>query len=83
MTEVTVYFHAKSFEVKLFKARYFERRICLKLTKFKQNQNKVNSANFLKRYTYTTNSIFKSVGPLVLFLKAYHIEDFNSKNVES
>ena len=26
-------------------------------TQFKQNQNKVNLANLLKRYTYTTNSI--------------------------
>ena len=27
--------------------------------------------------------LFKWVGPLVLFLKAYHIEDLNSKNVQS
>ena len=45
------------FGVKLFKARYFERRLCLKSTQLKQNQNKVNLANLLKRYTYTTNSI--------------------------
>ena len=55
--EDTVYFHEKVFRVKLFKARYFERRICLKSTQLKQNHNKVNLANLLKRYTYTTNSI--------------------------
>ena len=27
--------------------------------------------------------LFKRVGSLVLFLKAYHIEDLNSKNVQS
>ena len=36
---MTVYFHAKGFGIKLFKARYFERRICLKSTQLKQNQN--------------------------------------------
>ena len=46
--------------MKLFKARYFERRICLKSTQLKQSQNKVNSANLLKRYTHTTNSIYMS-----------------------
>ena len=55
--EVAVYFHAKGFGVKLFKARYFERRICLKSMQLKQNQTKINSSNLLKRYTYTTNSI--------------------------
>ena len=43
MTEVIrAHFHAKGFRVKLFKARYFERRICLKSnaieTKPKQSQ---------------------------------------------
>ena len=27
--------------------------------------------------------LFKLVGPLILFLKAYHIEDLNSKNVQN
>ena len=80
--EVTMYFHAKVFMVKLFKARYFERRIYLKSTQLKQNQNNVNSANLLKRYTYTTNSI-KISWSSGLFLNACHIEDLNSKNVQS
>ena len=33
------------------------REECLKSTQLKQNQNKVNSANLLKRYAYTINSI--------------------------
>ena len=40
------------------KARYFERRICLKSTQLKQNQNKVNSAKFVEN-TYIQPILFK------------------------
>ena len=43
----------KVLEVKSFKVGYFERRICLKSTQLKQNQNKVNSVKFVENiYIY-------------------------------
>ena len=68
--------------VKLFKAGYFERRVCLKSTQLKQNQNKVNSARFVQNI-YTWPVLFKWVGLLVLFLKAYHNKNWNSKSLQS
>ena len=39
--------------VKLLKAAYFERRICLKSAQLKQNQRKVNSSKFVENiYIY-------------------------------
>ena len=67
--------------VKLFKARYFERRICLKSTQLKQNQTQFSQICWKNKHIRPI--LFKWVGPLVLFLKTYHIENLNSKNIQS
>ena len=71
----------KVFGVKLFRAGYFERRIYLKSIQLKQNQSKVNSAKFVKNI-YPTNSIWMSWSSGFV-LKAYHIENLDSKIVQN
>ena len=38
---------------------------------------------FFEKDIHIQPILLKWVGPLVLFLKAYHIEDLNSKNIQS
>ena len=54
------------------------------MSKMKQNQNKVVEIQpICWKDIHIKPILFKSVRPLVLFLKAYHAEDLNSKNVQS
>ena len=40
-------------------------------------------SQFFEKDIHIQPILLKWVGPLVLFLKAYHIEDLNSKNIQS
>ena len=49
----------KVLRVRLFKAGYFERRVCLKSTRLKQRENKVNLIQIFKKHIDIRPFLFK------------------------